>query len=183
MLSFFFYFLSSETSVLGCFRGHLYHLRLLCHSLVFGCEGAKRYEPIGLYQLTLGKHLANSKTMSECVDHILADAKCQRYKWADTRTLFLIITIMMINKFLSFIEFPAVKTFSCLIFLFCSVVDYRDRAKEITAPQLLPGHVSGDEPWTLHQTGHRLPLHLSGLHGIILCFINCLLLGLFYLLL
>lgn len=41
---YFYFFLSSETSLLGCFRGHMHHLRPVCCNLVFRCERAKRYE-------------------------------------------------------------------------------------------------------------------------------------------
>lgn len=48
--------------------------------------------------------------------------------------------------------------------LFCSLLDYRERAAKDSA-HLQSGPVAGAELRTVHQTSHRLPLHLSGLHG------------------
>lgn len=48
--------------------------------------------------------------------------------------------------------------------LFCPLLDYRERAAKDSA-HLQSGPVAGAELRTVHQTSHRLPLHLSGLHG------------------
>lgn len=55
-------FVSSETSLLACFGGHLHHLRPLCYSLVFWSEGAKRYEALSFKNMGVKSVQDTNKT-------------------------------------------------------------------------------------------------------------------------
>lgn len=58
--------------------------------------------------------------------------------------------------------FAVVLIFVLVFFMF---VD-REREEKNRAPGLQSGPVAGDESWTVHQTGHRIPVYFSRFHGI-----------------
>lgn len=70
------------------------------------------------------------------------------------------------SNWLSCVYSITAEIFSCVnCVFFSSMSDSRDWAKKVRAPHLPSGPVGGDESRAVHQTGHRLSLHLSCLHG------------------